>query len=184
MHMIHQEPLATPLGKLVVHTQADGRLVAVDWLDNRERIQAHLDRRYGREGWRAHALHTGGSPHIEALRSYFQGACDALSALEVDLQGSPLQLQTWHALRALPAGRTETYAQLAARIGRAGSARAVGAAMGANPLLLVLPCHRVVGARGALAGYAAGIERKRWLLEHEGVLARLENGASGRAVRV
>ena len=179
MTSLVRERLATPLGKLLVFSSQDGRLAVVDWLDTLDRLPAAR-----------HAALTTAQPAaaetaaVAALRRYFAGDLQALDALDVDPQGSPLQLQVWAALRAIPAGRTCTYAELAERIGRAGSARAVGAAVGANPLLLVLPCHRVVGASGALTGYAAGLERKRWLLEHEGLLPRLAHGASGRALRV
>lgn len=179
MTSLVREHLATPLGKLLVFSTSDRRLAVVDWLDTLDRLPAAR-----------HAALTAAppasaeSPTVAALRRYFAGDLQSLDALEVDPQGSPLQQQVWAALRAIPAGCTCSYAELAERIGRAGSARAIGAAVGANPLLLVLPCHRVVGANGALTGYAAGLERKRWLLEHEGVLPRLAHGASGRALRV
>lgn len=174
-----RESLATPLGKLLVFSTADGRVAVADWLDTLDRLP---DARRAALA-AAHAA-PAESPALAALRRYFDGDLQALDALAVDLKGSALQLQVWAALRSIPAGTTCSYAELAARIGRAGSARAVGAAVGANPLLLVLPCHRVVGASGALTGYAAGLERKRWLLEHEGLLPRLAHGASGRAMRV
>lgn len=179
MTSLVRESLATPLGKLLVFSTSDGRLAVVDWLDTFHRLP---DVR--RAALTAAQPASGESAAVAALRRYFAGDLQALDALDVDPQGSPLQQQAWAALRAIPAGRTCSYAELAERIGRAGSARAVGAAVGANPLLLVLPCHRVVGAKGALTGYAAGLERKRWLLEHEGVLPRLPSGASGRALRV
>ncbi len=179
MTSLVRERLATPLGKLLVFSTQDGRLAVVDWLDTLDRLPAA--RRAALTAAQPAAAETAA---VAALRRYFAGDLQALDALDVDPQGSPLQLQVWAALRAIPAGRTCSYAELAERIGRAGSARAVGAAVGANPLLLVLPCHRVVGAKGALTGYAAGLERKRWLLEHEGLLPRLEHGASGRATRV
>lgn len=184
MHLLRLEALATPLGKLRLYSGVDDTLVAVDWLDIRERTHALLDRRFGRGSWRADPREHAPTAAMDAMRRYFAGARAALDGLSIDLQGSPLQDEVWAALRAVPAGRTEAYAQLAARIGRPGSARAIASAVAANPLLLVLPCHRIVGAGGALAGYAAGIERKRWLLEHEGALARLASGASGRALRV
>ncbi len=83
-------------------------------------------------------------------------------------EGTPFQKQVWKALADVPFGETTTYGALAARLGKPpGASRAVGAANGANPLAIVVPCHRVIGADGSLTGYAGGLERKRWLLEHE-----------------
>jgi methylated-DNA-[protein]-cysteine S-methyltransferase len=92
--------------------------------------------------------------------------------------GTPFQEEVWRALLAIPYGATESYAALAARVGRPGSARAVGAANGRNPIALVIPCHRVIGASGALTGYGGGLPLKRWLLAHEqSVLARHADAA-------
>jgi methylated-DNA-[protein]-cysteine S-methyltransferase len=82
--------------------------------------------------------------------------------------GTPFQRRVWHELRAIPRGRTVTYGELAARLGMPGAARAVGAAVARNPISIVVPCHRVVGAEGSLTGYAGGVERKRALLAIEG----------------
>ncbi|WP_242355552.1 MULTISPECIES: methylated-DNA--[protein]-cysteine S-methyltransferase [unclassified Anaeromyxobacter] len=82
-------------------------------------------------------------------------------------RGTPFQLEVWRALAEIPFGETRTYGEIAARLGAPSAARAVGAANGRNPLAIVIPCHRVIGAGGALTGYAGGVERKRWLLEHE-----------------
>lgn len=185
MNPLLRETLATPLGQVVLVSDDEGRLHGLSFFDEEARLLAALDRLYGRGSVRLQRAERGAdSTRLQGLRRYFSGELDALDSLPVALAGSEFQRATWAALRAVPAGRTERYADLAARIGHGGSARAVGAAVGANPLLLVLPCHRIVGAKGALTGYAAGIERKRWLLEHEGVLARLPSGASGRALRV
>ena len=82
-------------------------------------------------------------------------------------RGSAFQKQVWDVLRQIPFGDTMTYGEVAARVGRPGSARAIGAAVGRNPIGIVVPCHRVVGASGALTGYAGGLDRKKWLLDHE-----------------
>jgi methylated-DNA-[protein]-cysteine S-methyltransferase len=87
--------------------------------------------------------------------------------LPLDLRGTPFQLRVWNALREVPYGETVSYSEIARRIGAADAVRAVGAANGANPIPIVVPCHRVVGARGELTGFGGGIERKRWLLAHE-----------------
>ena len=101
----------------------------------------------------------------EALASYFAGQPPRLPVL--DLRGSPFQLAVWSALREIPWGEVRTYGEIAAVLGRAGGARAVGAANGQNPVAILVPCHRVVQAGGRLGGFAAGLDVKRWLLAHE-----------------
>ena len=100
------------------------------------------------------------------LDEYFTGARREFD-LALAPRGSEFQLRVWEALREIPYGETESYGELAARIGRPGSARAVGAANGQNPIAVVVPCHRVIGASGSLTGYAGGLERKRLLLDLE-----------------
>jgi methylated-DNA-[protein]-cysteine S-methyltransferase len=101
------------------------------------------------------------------IDAYFQGEITAIDAVPVQTTGTPFQQQTWTALRKIPAGSTITYGDLAARIGRPGASRAVGLANASNPIAIVVPCHRVIGANGALTGYGGGLDRKRWLLAHE-----------------
>lgn len=109
--------------------------------------------------------------HLErarsALAAYFAGTRQGFGDLALDAAGTAFQQRVWKALGELPFGTTLSYGELAQRIGRHGAARAVGAANGSNPLAIVVPCHRVLGADGSLTGYAHGIERKRWLLDHE-----------------
>jgi methylated-DNA-[protein]-cysteine S-methyltransferase len=102
-----------------------------------------------------------------ALSAYFDGDLQALDRLRVALHGTAFQCAVWSALRTIPAGSTASYAEQARRVGSPSAVRAVGAANGANPITLILPCHRVVGSGGALTGYAGGLETKRWLLVHE-----------------
>ncbi|MSQ30511.1 MAG: methylated-DNA--[protein]-cysteine S-methyltransferase [Dehalococcoidia bacterium] len=101
------------------------------------------------------------------LRAYFAGE-RATFDLPLAPRGTAFQQRVWLALRAIPHGRTTTYGAIAAAIGQPSAARAVGLAIGRNPLAIVVPCHRVIGAGGALTGYAGGLDRKRWLLAHEG----------------
>jgi methylated-DNA-[protein]-cysteine S-methyltransferase len=108
----------------------------------------------------------------EQLRAYFEGRLREFD-LPLAPAGTPFQHRVWRALLEIPYGRTVTYGALAARLGQPGASRAVGLANGRNPIAVVIPCHRVVGAGGALTGYGGGIERKRWLLELE---------AGGRAI--
>jgi methylated-DNA-[protein]-cysteine S-methyltransferase len=102
----------------------------------------------------------------QQLTAYFAGE---LRKFEVALagEGSAFQKKVWQALLDIPFGETESYGQLARRIGNEKASRAVGLANGRNPISIIVPCHRVIGANGSLTGYGGGIERKRWLLEHE-----------------
>jgi methylated-DNA-[protein]-cysteine S-methyltransferase len=102
-----------------------------------------------------------------ALAAYFHGELEAAAGLPLDLQGTAFQRAVWQALRAIPAAQPQGYGALAQRLGRSGAARAVGAAVGRNPVSVLVPCHRVLGADGSLTGYAGGLARKQALLAHE-----------------
>ena len=105
--------------------------------------------------------------HVRAqLQAYFAGKLQSFE-IEVAGQGSPFQHTVWKALTKIPFGVTESYGQLASRIGNAKASRAVGLANGKNPISIIVPCHRVIGKSGSLTGYGGGLERKKWLLEHE-----------------
>ena len=112
---------------------------------------------------------------VRQLREYFEGQRWTFE-LPLAPHGTPFQLRVWEALRRIPVGRTISYGELATAIGASSASRAVGAANGRNPLSIVVPCHRVVGAGGRLTGYGGGLERKRWLLEHE---SRVPGAVSG-----
>jgi len=101
------------------------------------------------------------------LEAYFEGDLLAIDRIKVQTVGTPFQQQVWTALREIPAGKTMSYGELAVKIGRPNACRAVGLANGSNPVGIVVPCHRVIGANGSLTGYGGGIDRKRWLLAHE-----------------
>jgi len=135
---------------------------------------------YGENGFRLEWVHN--SSHVtRAISRYFAGELAAIDSLPVKTGGTPFQRAVWHALRNIPCGTTISYAQLAGQIGRPAAVRAVGLANGANPIGVVVPCHRVIGADGSLTGYGGGIERKRWLLRHEGAPTR-ESLQSDRAL--
>jgi methylated-DNA-[protein]-cysteine S-methyltransferase len=110
---------------------------------------------------------------VSVLSRYFAGDLASLDEIEVELHGTPFQQRVWNALRTVTAGSTTSYAELAGRVGSPTAVRAVGAANGANPVAVVLPCHRIIGSNGSLTGYGGGLERKRWLLDHEGVSRKL-----------
>ncbi len=161
--------IGSPAGPIVIVASSEG-LVAVDFGEPEERLWALLRRRFGGVSPVAATDPLGAS---SAMGAYLSGRLDALDQLPVDAGGTPFQQQCWAALRTIPAGTTWSYRQLAARIGRPEAMRAVGLANGANPVGIVVPCHRVIGADGSLTGYGGGLARKRWLLEHEGVLLRI-----------
>ena len=119
------------------------------------------------------ALHqeTSAKPFSDRVRAYFKGDLDAFDGARVEPAGTPFQKSVWELVRAIPAGQTRSYGEVARLLGRPSASRAVGAANGANPACLVIPCHRVIGKGGALTGYAWGLARKRWLLDHERVRA-------------
>jgi methylated-DNA-[protein]-cysteine S-methyltransferase len=156
----------TPLGELIVVADTAGALRAVDWTDHQPRMQRLLRRHYGSTGF---VLEPAANPAglTAALSAYFAGDLAAIAALPVATRGSAFQRLVWRALRAIPCGETISYGELARRIGRPGSARAVGLANGSNPVSIVVPCHRVIGADGGLTGYGGGMHRKAWLLAHE-----------------
>jgi methylated-DNA-[protein]-cysteine S-methyltransferase len=108
----------------------------------------------------------------EQLVEYFAGTRTTF-AVPLEPAGTPFQRRVWEALRAIPYGATLSYSELARRLGDVRATRAVGAANGRNPIPIIVPCHRVVGADGSLTGFGGGLDRKRWLLEHEGALMRL-----------
>jgi methylated-DNA-[protein]-cysteine S-methyltransferase len=107
---------------------------------------------------------------VSALKRYFKGELGSLDGVEVEMHGTAFQQSVWKTLRSIKPGTTASYSQVARRIGAASAVRAVGAANGANPVALIVPCHRVIGANGSLTGYGGGLDRKRWLLRHEGAL--------------
>jgi methylated-DNA-[protein]-cysteine S-methyltransferase len=158
--------IATPIGELAIVADEDGRLRAVEWADHDAVMRRSLRRHYGARGF-ALTQATDPAGLSTALRAYFAGDLGAIDGLPVASGGTDFQRGVWRALRKIPCGKTISYRTLARRIGRPTAVRAVGHANGANPISVVVPCHRVIGSDGALTGYGGGIERKRWLLAHE-----------------
>jgi len=152
----------TPLGP--AHALAhDGKLCALQLATMRFRSSSLLSRMEQLDVRRI----TDPAGVATALAGYFRGDLAALDAIEVDPTGTSFQRRVWAALRAIPHGETTSYGALARQLGMPTASRAVGAANGANPIWIVVPCHRVIGSSGALTGYAGGLDVKRWLLEHE-----------------
>jgi methylated-DNA-[protein]-cysteine S-methyltransferase len=160
------ERFDTPTGRMLLVTDGQGLLHALDWEDHRERTERLLGRYYRHVTL---ALREAGeeSAARRALLAYFSGRLDAIERLQVATSGSEFQNQVWRALRQIPSGKTLSYGALAQKIGRPRAVRAVGLANGSNPIAIVVPCHRVIGANASLTGYGGGLERKRWLLQHE-----------------
>lgn len=151
----------SPLGPMIVAATARG--LAGVWFDGQRHLPDH-------DLWPVHPEHPVLSQAVLQLDDYFAGRRTVFT-LPLDLQGgTPFQQTIWHALQAIPCGHTTSYGALSQRIGKPAAVRAVGAAVGRNPVSVVVPCHRVLGATGALTGYAGGLDRKTALLQLEGAL--------------
>jgi methylated-DNA-[protein]-cysteine S-methyltransferase len=159
--------MATPIGELIVIADADGQLRTIDWTDHEARMKKLLDRYYGKGRYTLTPKRDPGGL-TSGMRRYFAGEIDVLAGLPVATDGTPFQQSVWKALRKIKDGTTISYSELARRIGRPKAVRAAGLANGQNPISIVVPCHRVIGANGSLTGYGGGLERKQWLLRHEG----------------
>jgi methylated-DNA-[protein]-cysteine S-methyltransferase len=166
VHTFFLERFNTPTGVMLLVTDQDDGLRALDWETCEERMHRLLRVHYGKDRvrLRQRARDSGAR---RALDAYFAGDLQAVDALPAAAAGTDFQREVWRALRTISAGDTTTYGALAARIGRPSAARAVGMANGGNPIAIVVPCHRVIGANAALTGYAGGLQRKSWLLAHE-----------------
>ncbi len=155
----------TPVGETLIVTDETGALRAFDFVDYEARMRGLMARHYpGLD------IGTGDAPKsiTSAIDAYFQGDLNALIPLVWKTNGTAFQRRVWAGLCTIPAGTTLSYQGLAAQIGSPSAMRAVGLANGANPVALIVPCHRVIGASGRLTGYGGGLERKAWLLRHEG----------------
>jgi len=155
--------VATPIGEAQLVCDGQGRLRLFGWHDRDDT-------------WRRYSSHLGDASLVRtqdpfglssSIAAYMAGNVHVIDDLPVVYCGTPFQNKVWHALRAIPAGETISYGELARQIGDPKATRAVGLANGSNPIGLVVPCHRVIGSDGSLTGYGGGIERKKWLLAHE-----------------
>jgi methylated-DNA-[protein]-cysteine S-methyltransferase len=181
--------IGSAIGTILV--VSDGaRLCALDYSGYEHRMMRLLRARYGAIRLRPTRNPAGLSGRV---RAYLAGTLRAIDDVAVDTGGTPFQRRVWSALRKIPAGQTLTYGGLAGRLGIPAASRAVGHAVSLNPVAIVVPCHRVIGADGTLTGYAGGLDRKRWLLTHEGAgptlsrdraePARVTRGTRGRPRR-
>ena len=157
--------IETPLGRLFVGGSAEA-VHRVDFVTERrdeDELRARLERESGEEPRRDDEA---ASEATRQLREYFDGERRSFE-LPLAARGTDFQRRVWSELKKIPHGRTRSYGEIAEAIGQPTASRAVGAANGRNPISIVVPCHRVIGASGALTGYAGGMDRKRWLLNHE-----------------
>lgn len=161
--MIETASFDAPMGTVQV-AMRDERVVSLVFAEEEGLNQIRPP--FPGEELRAQTVHLG---VVERLRAYFDGDLDALDIVEVETGGTAFQRRVWSMLRSIPAGTTLSYAELATKIGAPTAMRAVGSACGANPVGIIVPCHRIVRTDGSLGGYAGGLDRKRALLEHEGV---------------
>lgn len=162
----------SPLGAMLLVTDAQHVMRALDFADHKARLHRGLREHYGEVEL---AEMPAPGEIADALARYFAGELEALNALQTRTSGSELQHRVWAALRLIPVGTTTTYGKLATELGfdDPRAAIEIGAANGANPIAIVVPCHRVIASNGDLKGYAWGLHRKRWLLEHEKAMAAM-----------
>ena len=164
--------LPSPIGPLTLACDADGRLRGVTFADDGGEALARVMRRE----YPGATMEAGETPEAvrAGLEAYFAGEMSALSRIPWTLDdaaaGEGFQARVWRALAEIPAGVTISYGEVAKRAGEPGAAQAAGVALNRNPIPVVLACHRVVGADGAMVGFGGGLERKTWLLRHEGAL--------------
>ncbi len=161
------EQFPTPTGTMLLLTDDEEQARALDWEDFAARMHQLLRLQYGVVRLEPKA---GASRVRRAIEAYYEGVLTAVSDVPVQTAGTAFQREVWAALRRIPMGETTTYGRIAVQLGRPKAMRAVGVANGANPVSIIIPCHRVIGANASLTGYGGGIERKRWLLRHEGAL--------------
>ena len=154
------EQVASPIGPLTILASDNGVHAIVFESDQTEQAKTNMP----------HAVnHPIINTAVEQLAVYFEGTLKIFD-LPLDLRGTDFQKQVWKLLLEIPFGETRAYGDLARELGNAGASQAVGAANGKNPVAIVVPCHRVIGASGHLTGYAGGMEKKRFLLTHEGAI--------------
>ncbi|WOD40819.1 methylated-DNA--[protein]-cysteine S-methyltransferase [Nodosilinea sp. E11] len=169
------DTLPSAIGDILLVSDG-GSLCALDFADYEARLLRLINKRFA-----AVTLTPCSNPQgfTDRLSAYLDGDLHSFDAVPVNPGGTPFQQQVWLALRQIPAGTVASYGELATRVGKPAAYRAVGMANSLNPVAIALPCHRVVGTQGQLTGYAGGLDRKQWLLRHEGVNLALGKRAVG-----
>ena len=171
---LYRTHLPTPLGDMLALSSDEG-LCALEFttVKGRGRGEERLSRLNARLGrwFPPHQIVELETPVIARTRrwleDYYAGRAADISEIRLDMRGAPFERRVWTALRAIPAGQTTSYGAIAQALASPGASRAVGAANGANPIAIIVPCHRVIGSSGSLTGYGGGLDRKTWLIDHE-----------------
>lgn len=164
---LHRATIPTPLGEMMA-LASDSALCALEFTGPKRlhRLEARLGRWFP-----PHVIADAEAPVIvrtrEWLARYFDGTNADITQFPLEMYGAPFEQRVWEALRRIPPGGTCSYGAIAKALGSAGASRAVGMANGANPIAVIVPCHRVIGSNGTLTGYGGGLDRKTWLLNHE-----------------
>lgn len=158
---LYTDQIKSPIGQITLIAN-DKAVIFLDFTDNQNRIKKLLEKRFG-----AYNLSPKKLEWSDAISHYFAGDFAALENIPTETGGTDFQQRVWQGLRQIPVGQTKSYLEMAKLLGQPTATRAVGMTNGLNPVALILPCHRVIGANGKLTGYAGGLERKRWLLAHE-----------------
>jgi methylated-DNA-[protein]-cysteine S-methyltransferase len=166
--------IPTPIGELLLVTDDGGNVRAIDWNEYEMRMMRLLRVHYGKNGFLLQPAEASCGIR-DLIERYFAGDVNAIEKIPVKTAGTTFQRSVWDELRRVPTGESISYGKLAAQIARPKAVRAVGLANGANPIGIVVPCHRVIGSDGSLTGYGGGLDRKRWLLDHE--RTHVESGA-------
>lgn len=166
MHCLLSDKISTPIGDMVLVAR-DGVLLLLEFADADERVAREMRLRFP-----GVTLQQASNPFglSDRVKDYFGGDLHALDDIITDGGGTAFEQAVWHELRRIPVGVTKSYGDIAARLNIHNGARAVGLANGRNPIAIVVPCHRVIGADGKMTGYGGGLHRKEWLLRHEGAL--------------
>lgn len=173
--MILSDRIETPIGPMLLLARG-GVLLVLEFEDAADRVRREIEKRFGGAEIVEQTNPFGLSDRV---RRYFAGDLQAIEGIETDGGGTGFQRRVWAELKRIPCGTTISYGELAARLGDRNATRAVGLANGRNPISVVVPCHRVIGADGSLTGYGGGIARKKWLLAHEGVAIQGDLFAAG-----
>lgn len=163
---ILSDRIPTPLGDIML-LAADGVMMLLEFVDAEERMEREMSKRFGAADIMPTQNPFGFS---ERIANYFMGDLRTIDTIPTDGGGTEFQRRVWAGLRLIPCGIMISYGELATRLGDKNAMRAVGLANGRNPISIVVPCHRVIGANGSMTGYGGGLARKEWLLRHEGAL--------------
>lgn len=166
MHCFLTDRIATPIGELILIAR-DGVLLLLEFDDSKDRYMREMRARFGDMELQACTNPFGLS---DIIRDYFAGNLKAIDHMITEGGGTDFEERVWTELRKIPCGQTVSYGSIAKKLGDIQLSRAVGTANGKNPIAIVVPCHRVIGADGSMTGYGGGLHRKEWLLRHEGAL--------------